>query len=381
MASTAFSSASSLLLSIFIARSGTIADVAMFAIGFAGYMAITGLTRAMVSEPSAARLMGIPNLRISGRQVSAYGLLIGAVALVAGFLAQQPYLVIVGILSHSIALADYAKFVSMVFGHPRMAVTQEFMKLAIVSSGLLIPSIRTQPLILFTLWLIASAATGYISCVLQKISLLPSLRGRQVSIKESSSYATDYALGSGATQLTTFLLGGIAAHSVNASVRGAGTLLGPITVVATSIRALIIPFLSRGLQANANSVTPAANVTIALFVAAIPLTIGVNLIPDSWGHMLLGETWYITRNVLPILSAELIFSLVANVPFAGHRSLGAHRRTLVIRTVMAPLRVTVIVTAAVIGGYIWAAFAMLLTSAVSATVWWISYRSLVKGNL
>jgi O-antigen/teichoic acid export membrane protein len=189
----------------------------------------------------------------------------------------------------------------------------------------------------------------------------------------------DYLLGSGATQVTTFLLGAVAQPAVNASVRGSGTLLGPITVVANSVRALIIPFLSRRHRSG-HALTPSVHLTMLLILFSLPLVVGVNLIPDSWGIFLLGETWTLTEVVLPLLSLELVFALVSNVPFAGHRSLGAHRRTLALRSILAPLRVATIVMAALVTGYVGAAVAMLATSAVSALVWWWSYRQLVRGN-
>lgn len=385
VASTGLSSIANFVLSVSIARAGTVEAVAQFAIGFAGFMAISGITRSMISEPSAARLVDNHKLRTTGRQVSFYGLCFSVPLCLIGLSTGQLFLAAAGIFGHAIAMYDFSKFSATVFGRPLIAVAQEAFKAVVVITVIFIPEIAKDPLLLFVAWLIALAIAGYGGTILQRISMIPSWTKPQIPPKESASYAMDYVFGSGTTQITTFVLGGMASPAVNASIRGTGTLLGPITMVATSIRVLIIPFLSRKLRQN-NDLGPATNVSLSLIIAATPLLIFVNLIPEHWGEALLADTWALAKVILPILSLELLATLLTNVPFAGHRSLGAYRRTLIIRSVLAPVRLITIVTAAVLGGYVWAAFAMLCNSLLGVITWWASYQGLMKqavptGNL
>ena len=374
---TGLSSIVNLALSVSIARAGSIEEVAQFAIGFAGFLAITGITRAMVSDPSAARLVDQPELRLGGRQVSLYSLGFSILLLSVGVLLDQSFLVVVGVFGHAAAMYDYSKFASTVFGRPRVAVAQETFKTVVFIPAIFVPAIAGNPVLIFAIWLMATAIAGYAGALSQRISLLPSWKNMQVPIHESASYALDYLLGAGTTQTTTFVLGGVASPQVNASIRGAGTLLGPITMIATSVQVLIIPFLSRRLRLS-NDLGPAANVSITLGIVALPLAVAVILLPDSWGTALLGETWQLTKVVLPILAVELLATLMTNVPFAGHRSLGAYKRTLILRSILAPTALVSIVSAALLGGYVWAAYAILGNSLLGVVTWWVSYRGLMR---
>lgn len=376
-ATTGLSSVANFVISICIARSGTIDEVAQFAIGFAAFMSISGLTNSLISEPSSARLLPERNLRLAGKQVSAYGLCFSAPILIVGAVMGQNYLVAVGIFGHAISTYSYSRFLSTVFGKPLIAVSQEVIKTLGVIVLVFIPDFSNQPFLLFLAWLLLTAIVGYAGALLQRITLVPSFTQPQIPPKESASYAMDFVLGSGTTQMTTFTLGAMAQPDVNASIRGTGTLLGPITMIATSIRTLIIPFLSRRLR-HSNDLAPAQNVTLSLLLATLPLVVLVNFLPTSWGEALLGDTWQLTKVVLPILSIEVISTMLTNVPFAGHRSLGAHKRTTIIRTILAAVRLITIVTAAVVGGYVWAAYAMVFTSVIGMITWWVSYRSLMK---
>lgn len=365
------------MLSVAIARAGTVSDVAQFAIGFAGFVTITGLARAMVGDPSSVRLLDSKKLQQGGRQVSFYGLFYSIFTILLGLILGQPYLIAAGIFGHSISMYDYSKFVSTVFGQPHLAVIQEFSKCILIVGAISIPQLRNDPLYLFLGWLVITALVGYGGVFYQRIYLAPSWRKREIPIRESLSYAMDYALGSGITQITTFTLGTVASPSVNASVRGAGTIFGPITLVASSIRTLVLPFLARRIK-HGRDLNPAANLSFSLLIVTLPLVILINFIPDNLGTALLGETWFFTKDVLPILSVEVITSMLTTIPFAGHRTLGAHRRILILRGFLAIVRLVVIVSAALIGGHILAAYAMVFTSSLGLFCWWISYRGLMN---
>lgn len=376
-ATTGLSSLSNFALSIAIARAGTVEEVATFAIGFAGFMVITGISRSMIGEPSSARLLNDRSLRIAGKQVSGYGLCSTVIMVLIGLATNQSYLIAVGAFGHAITIYDYSKFVSTVFGRPQIAVAQEFIKTLIILIAIFTPAANQDPFILFLVWLTATGIVGYTGTIIQRINLKPSLSTPEIPRKESVSYAFDFILGSGTTQITTFALGAFAAPTVNASVRGAGTLFGPITMIATSIRALVLPFLSRKLRSGSD-LSPSVHVSLSLLIAALPLIVLINFIPPNWGYALLGETWHFTKSVLPILSVEVISTMLTTIPFAGHRSLGAHKRVFYIRLILALVRLLVIISAAIVGGHIWAAIAMVFTSVLGLITWWISYSMLMK---
>ena len=377
VAITGLSSITNFALAIAIARAGTVQDVANFAIGFSGFVIVSGLSRSLIGEPSSARLLSLKELRAGGKQVSAYGILLAAILGIIGVLTGQLYLLAVGVFSHAIAMYDYSKLVSTVFGKPYIATTLEIVRTILIVASVFVPSLNQSPMRLFLFWLVITGLIGTVGILIQHIKLLPSFYHSEISHRESISYAFDYILGSVTTQITTFALGAFASPAVNASIRGAGTLFGPITMIATSVRALVLPFLSRGLRSG-SKLSPSVNVSATLAIAAVPLLVIVNLIPAQWGQALLGETWVVSKAVLPILSIEVVTTMLTTIPFAGHRSLGAHKRVFNIRLVLAVLRLVVVIVAGVYGGHIWAAIAMVFTSALGLVVWWISYSRLLR---
>lgn len=374
---TGMSSVGNFIISVSIARNGSIDDVAKFAIGFAGFVAITGLIRAVSGEPAAARLFDIESIRRGGNAVSAYGFILAIFTVLLGILLNQPYLIAVGIFGHSVAFYDYSKFVSSVFGRPLIAILQETIKTLLVLSILFIPFFQGESFRIFIAWLSITALVGYSSSLIQKIRILPSFKDNKIPPRESISYALDYSLGSGTTQITTFALGYFASPAVNASIRGAGTFFGPVTLIASSVRSLVLPYLSRKLKIGGH-LAPSINVSLSLLLATAPVVVAINFIPDSLGFSLLGETWNVTKAVLPILSVEVLTTSLTTIPFAGHRSLGAGNRILVIRTCLAILRLVAIVGAAIMAGFVGAAVAMVSTSTIGLITWWWSYINKMK---
>ena len=376
---TGLSSISNFILSIVIARSGSVAEVASFAIGFAGFITISGISRAMVGEPSSARLLPIDSLRQGGQQVSCYGLILAVVIFLLGLLTGQPYLMAVGISGHAIALYDYSKLISTVFGNPQIAVITESIRAISIIGIAFIPTVNDKPFLIFVIWLLTMCVASLIGILIQRIRILPTVGHAEIPFKESISYSFDYILGGGTSQAITFALGAFASPAVNASIRGAGTLFGPITMIATSVRALLLKFLSRRLFAG-SKFGPPIHVSLSLLIAAIPLLIVVNLLPNEWGHSLLGETWLVAKEVMPYLSIEVISTMLTTIPFSGHRSLGAHKRVFKIRLSLALLRLPIVIGAGILGGHMWAAIAMVTTSVLELIVWWTSYTHLMKAH-
>ncbi|MBB4735676.1 O-antigen/teichoic acid export membrane protein [Micrococcus cohnii] len=345
--------------------------------GFAAYLLIVGLTRAMVSEPVAADLPGQAVLRHAGQPVALWGTALGSISLLVGLLVGNPFLVCVGLAAHGLSLGEFSKFAATAFGRPTLAIGQEGLRLALFLAGFAVPAVRQDPVLLFVVWSAGAVLAGYVFTAIQGIYFLPRLRRDIVPAPVAMSYGADHLLGAGTTQLSTFGLGAWAAPGANAAIRGSGTMLGPVTTFVVSGRSLVIPYLSRGRKEQ-QGLKPAVHLIAAMALLALPLLVLINFIPDPWGRMLLGETWPLTAMVLPVLSAEALISLTSTVAFAGHRSMGAHRRTLLIRLVMSPVRLGLIVGGGILWGPFGAAWGTLIASALTFAVWWTSYVQLAR---
>ena len=108
-----------------------------------------------------------------------------------------------------------------------------------------------------------------------------------------------------------------------------------------------------------------------------PLIAIILAIPASFGRLILGDNWQASKNVLPMVAAELFFAILATITFAGHRVERAGVRALVIRVIRAPFQIGVVVIFALNFGAQGAATAMAAMSLVGAASWWLSYRNLL----
>jgi hypothetical protein len=102
------------------------------------------------------------------------------------------------------------------------------------------------------------------------------------------------------------------------------------------------------------------------------------VIPDTWGHQLLGDSWTVAKLALLPLSFEALLALVGGIAAAGHRVAFASIRTLVLRLSVGIPRPFIVLGCAVVWGISGAAWSMAAISAVNALLWWASYRLIVR---
>lgn len=375
--STGLSSVSGLLLSVCAARVASIEQMGAFALGFASFSLVLGLSQAMVAEPLSARLPERTLQAAGARQVSLESLGLGALIVVVGIAIRNDFVIAAGLAAHGICLANYMKLMSTVFGRPWHGVIQEATRLVCFIACLALPTVREDSKVVFAVWLGFYAAVGYAAVILQGFSILPRVQESPVGWGESFFYGVEFVLGSGTTHISAFGLGAWANPSVNAAIRGAGTLLGPVATLSAVGKMLLIPMLSRSRLSN-GSRAAARRSTVAMLLVSVPAIAAINILPPHVLQTLLGDTWEVSRLVLPALSLEAVLALISTVPFAGHRSEGAHRRTVLLRAIVSPFRLLLIIVPGVVFGPIGAALGTLIATLVTAIVWWASYLQLTK---
>lgn len=370
-------SISGLAVSITVARNASVDEMARFAVAFAVYLLVTGMTRAMVAEPLSAALPDSLGVRAGGGVNASWSLLFGGLAIGTGLLVSSPYLLLVGLTAHGVCLGEFSKSVSTAFLNPWTAVWQEAGRLVLFLAMLLSLGSGSNPVMTFGAWLVAGAVAGYAGALAQRLALRPARRHPLIPTRMSLSYAADHLLGDGTTQLGTFGIAVWAPPSTNAGMRGVGTLLGPVATLVAAGRPLIIPFLSRGRRRGV-AAGSTRHLVLAMVLMAVPMLVVVNWIPDTLGEAILGDTWGVAKPLLPIMSAEAVLAMLSTIAYAGHRSYAAHRRTLRIRCAVSPLRLAFIVGGGAWAGPLGAAWGTLIATMTSSAVWWMSYSNLMK---
>lgn len=375
IASNGFVSVTSLLLSVAIARGSDPLGFGQFAIAMAVYLFAVGLIRAAITETTLAVE---PTASANGRGFRRAALLsiVSAIALlVVGLVARNLYMVILAITLNGLVCLDYLRTVEAALYRARTSFVQGTLWSAATALASVASLFRLiDPLVVFCVWATSGAIIGYASALITHLSLAPWWARHPAETKAAWLFSLDYAAGSGGSALSTALLGVTSSATTVGALRGAGTILGPVSLLSTTVRSLIIPYLTRARRVGERyEFKRAAAIAIALgVILGIPAAL-LCLLPGSMGTALLGSTWRAAAPLLPALAIESVLALVGNIASAGHRSRLAGARSLALRLSVGIPRPFVVIAAAAAMGALGAAWAMAALSILNCVIWWASY--------
>lgn len=376
---SAASSAAGFALAITQAHTVTTAEFGAFAVATAVGALIIGTSRSAIAEPALAVPVGVAEIRISVQRASLLALVVGLPLLAGAWLADLPYLVVVAATLPGLLIYDTVRTLRLAIVAPRRALLLD-VGWAVGTFGLCLLTFRgaIAGIWCFAGWAAIAAVLGVVSAGRAGYLGRPGWPPSQVSTGTSVAFGADYVVGSGSATVATNLIAGFAGTLVVASIRGAGTILGPVSLVVGILPTLLIPTLRRmqdGLRRPSGSIVRLATL---LTVLAVPPLVLIAWFPDAWGESLLAGVWPLAQPLLPFLAWELLATLSAMVPFAGHRALLAGQASLVVRSVLAAVRVVAIVWAGAALGAVAATCAMAAIATLSSVLWWISYMTQMR---
>lgn len=371
----------SFALSISIARASSTAVFGTFSIAMVAYLFSSGLVRAGITDTALSR----PDERAtftSSVQRASLVATVGTILLVGwGFASANHFLIVLGVSLHGLITLDFVRtHDSAVGAATRAVVTTVFWSAASVSVSLLSLFLAIDPLGVFAAWALSGAVCGYVVAGVAHVPLFPRWRRNRRDTRAAGAFAADYLVGSGGSLLTTGLLGLLDDIRIVGALRGGGTLLGPMNLISTTARSLMLPFLARRQVDPGAQFQSAIRVTAAQVLVLVPLLAALQFIPDPWGRQLLGDTWQLASLVLLPLSIESVFALVSAAAAAGHRVAFAGRRTLILRAALGLPRPVVVLLSSQAWGVAGAAWSMVAISVLNAVVWWVSYIDLTKAS-
>ena len=379
LVTNALSSFGNFALAIVIARNSSLSELGEFGVAFSVFALLTGLTRSVVAESVMSLPNWQPTFLRSGHDVTLIAAASGAVLVAFSAAFHLQYLLAVGLFLPGLALYDHLGVVNMAVGRPLVAMFQECARtisvLGLVGASTIVP---IAPFVLFAGWCVISATIGFVHAGIVGAGVRPRWTAGRAESGIAAGFGIDYAVSSGVAQLSPSVLAVAVGNGVVGSLRGAATLLGPVALVASTARSLLIPYLAAAHHLHRDiQIRRAARTTVMLVVGVLPFAFGVVLMPDSLGSSLLGPNWVFAKPLMPALALELLFALAGSVPFAGHRAGRASGRTLRIRLALAPFRLGGVVMGGIWFGAEGAAYAMAIVAALSFVIWWVSYSNLV----
>lgn len=376
-------SITSLLLAVAIARASDAWQFGQFSIAMAIYLFAIGLIRAAITETTLSVKPGEDVNDRGFRRSSLVSILAAVGMLVIGLAVGNNYLVILAVTFNGLVCLDYLRTVEAALYLARTALVQGSLWSAATTVVCVVSFVaHIDAMVIFALWAASGAMIGYFSALAVGLSLLPSWGRHRAETRAAILFSLDYVAGSGGSALSTALLGVTSSPTTVGALRGAGTILGPVGLLSTTVRSLIIPYLTRARQLGGRHEFSRA--AIIAFLLGIILTVPavlLCLIPDPVGSALLGSTWTAAAPLLPALAIESVLALIGNIAAAGHRSRLAGARSLALRLSVGIPRPFLIVAAAALWGAFGAAWAMAVLSLLNCVIWWISYRQLSRANV
>ncbi len=383
LADQALSSLTNMALGLLAARALGPRAFGAFSLAFATYLIALGTSRALNTEPLVVRhACGPPDVR-TGATGSAAGsaIVVGLVAgLVCGVIAAaggatRGTFIALGLSLPGLLAQDawrYAHFASgreaQAFGNDLVwAVLLLLLITALSVSG-------TASAAWYTLaW--GTAATGAALFGAAQARVLPRLRGAKRWWKENRDltpgFLGQFAVSSGALNLTTFAIAAIAGMEAVGSLRAAEILMGPLNVLFLGISLAAVP---EGVRLFKRSSAQLRRLCLVLSstlpVAALLWGMAVYLLPSKVGHVLLKQTWSgALPLILPLALSRAGVGLAAG-PATALRALAAANRSFQAEVVAGGLAVAGGTIGAALAGAVGAAWGLALAAPVAAVAWW-----------
>lgn len=373
---TCLTSASGLVIAVAVARSSTVADTGRFGIAASVLLLLGAVARSGGVDPLVVLARRPEDIRSLGR-ASCIALVGAAIIAIAATALALPWLGVVAVAAHGAVLRECVRAAQIARGRVRLVALIELgttVGAGIAATGALCGA--WDAFTAFTVWAVVGSTLGYASAVVHRSDVAPVWKRSPMNAWRSASFMGDTLIGSGTVQASTWIATAVGGLPIAAGTRGAGTLAGPVTVVLTAIRSVLLP------RAVAHSAAPdglrrLVRDTLGMTALAAPFLVLLALFPDRVGESLLGETWSIVHPVMPLVAFELLLQVAAAPAEALHRVSASDRRILAIRATLAAVRVASVALVAPFGlGAVLGA--ALGTTATGAVVQWCSVAALYR---
>lgn len=374
------SSASNVLIVFAIARVSSVNDFGSVVLTIAALTTVMATCRGFLGTPialssshperihdetthamAAAALVGL----VGGMSLAIVGLLVGA----------PPATYVVALAMPIVLLQDVARYQCIAVGRPRLAVAADGLW-AVGSLSLLAVTWFIRDWVSAPSLLAGWAGLGLVALLVISVpqGLRPRIKGFggwwAYSFHDRLRFGAEAAIGA----TTSFVMLGSATAIIGvnaaAALRGAGTVLGPLSILMSAIPLAVVPELRRRrLLTSVELWVFLRKIAVAMSSAAVAVGVLSFFVPDGLGRAFLGESWSVVRPLLPITATEYAALAWLSAAAGGLRVQARSGPLLRIRLVFALLTLLAGSAAAVIWGQAVAvAWALALAAGVAAVV-------------
>jgi O-antigen/teichoic acid export membrane protein len=201
------------------------------------------------------------------------------------------------------------------------------------------------------------------------------LRARQWLVDHSSlsvRYLAENVSISGASQIRSFVVGGVVSLAAVGQVRAAEMLMGPFLVILMGMSQVAVPEASHILRTAPERLGRFCLMfgTLQSTAAAAWGGMMLLLLPHGLGDALLGSLWQPVSVLLPAVILGMCFGGFEVGAAAGVRALGAARRSLRAQLSFSALYLLGGAVGAVVAGAQGTCVGVAIATGLGAVVWW-----------
>jgi O-antigen/teichoic acid export membrane protein len=399
VADQAVGSASNFALSLYVAREFGPRAFGAFSLAFVTFTVFLNASRGTATDPLMVRYSGATGARWreATAAASATGLTVGAVAgagcLAVGLLLPHPVgpaFIALGVLLPGLMLQDSLRFAFFASGRPRAALLNDvvwtvLLLLALVTVHQAGDRGDTAGVVLC---LVAFGGTAFTAALfgLYQTRVIPR-PGRVVGwLREHRQLSFRYLLenvsASGASQIRSSVLGGVAGIASVGYMRGAEILMGPFLVVLSGISQVSVPEASRVFHRNSRRlphfclVLGGAQAMAAVAWGAVLLFV----LPLGPGQLLLKEVWTPASQLIVPVTLNVCAASFLTAITAGLRATGVARRSLQAQLTNSSVYLLLGVTGAILFGVQGACWAAMLATSLGVLVSSLQLRAALSDH-
>lgn len=376
---------------LFVARSLGVTGFGVFTLAWVSHGVVLNLSRGLTSDPFVVRFSGVAagSWRAAARGACGTALLVGVLAGALSALAGTGFVaaglgdigaafLALAIVLPVLLLQDCWRFAFVASGRGRAAFANDVVRAAVMVPALLLAAADGSVFGFVVAWGAASAVASGYGC--WQALALPSPRGavgwlrghRDLGVR----YLVENVSNSGASQLRSYGVGGIAGLGAVGALRGAELLLGPFLAVLMGLSMVAVPEAARVLRRSPRGlrrfcVLLGGGQAVAALVWGMALLLAL---PDGVGRAVLGPVWAVAAPlILPVTLSVTGAGVVAGAS-AGLHALGAARRSMRSQLLASVLYLTCGLAGAAVAGAAGASWGSAAAMWVGAAVWWHQLR-------
>lgn len=365
--------ASNALFTILVARLASPATFGQFTVGYAVLaFAVLGWRNGLAYQVSL-QAGDAGGVRKETHRAVAASLLLGPLVALVVFLTVQAgeagsleLALGVGVATPFVLTQDLLRYSAVAAERVRSALASDLFWAALLAVATILLIVNRLTLTtLVVLW--AGGAVAATALLAWRLRVRPRLTGLWAWVTASWRGRTQLISGAlisgGAAPIAAGIVAAAAGPQIAGGVAGAGTLMAPINALmawmSLTLLAKTAVLGDRGKRA--------AFIRASIWAAAVAIPWGLVLLflPDPAGGLLLGETWPLTQQALPVVGVQYALSAVANIGILLLISFGRTRSVLINGIVAAVARIVCWSIAGVfVGSVLSVAIADALTMAV-----------------